>query len=143
MDKDSKKYEIGFLAKEEGFKNKLVKLLGDFGAEIADNGSMSRIRLAYPIKKETSAFFGYVHFLSQSDAIKKIGESLKLNPEILRYMIIAAPVVQQSAQFVPGKIRRAVFTERPMAPRTEIKKFKPQPILSNEALEKKLEEILK
>ncbi len=143
-EKDNKKYEIGFLAKEEGFKNKLVKLVGDFGGEVIDNGGLSRIKLAYPIKKETSAFFGYFYFSIQPEAIKKISDNLKLNSEILRHIIISTPVIQQAIQSVLKRPRRVFSSEipvvtAPMAPR----KPKPQPVLSNEALEKKLEEILK
>jgi len=143
--KDNKKYEIGFLAKEEGFKDKLIKLVGDFGGEVIDNGGLSRIKLAYPIKKETSAFFGYFYFSIQPEAIKKISGNLKLNSEILRHIIISTPVIQQAIQSVSRKPRRAFSSEIPVATMTSAtpRKPKPQPILSNEALEKKLEEILK
>ena len=141
--KDNKKYEIGFLAEEEGFKDKLIKLIGDFGGEIFDNGNMSRIRLAYPIKKETSALFGYFYFSCQPETIKKINDNLRLNSEILRYIIIAEPVIQQPIQLAPRKVKRVVLVEKAAEIKPEIKKSKLQPILSNEALEKKLEEILK
>ncbi len=143
MGKDNKKYEIGFLAKEEGFKDKLVKLVGDFGGEIIDSGDLSRIKLAYPIKKETSAFFGYFYFSIQPEAVKKISENLKLNSEILRHIIISTPVIQQAIQSVSKRPRRAFSPEIPTAASAVPKKPKAQPILSNEALEKKLEEILK
>ena len=140
--KDNKKYEIGFLAKEEGFKDKLVKLVGDFGGEIIDNGGLSRIKLAYPIKKETSAFFGYFYFSCQSEIIKKISENLKLNSEILRHIIISTPVIQQAIQSAPKRPRRVFSSEIPTMAAAS-RKPKPQSVLSNEALEKKLEEILK
>jgi len=140
--KENKKYEIGFLAKEEGFKEKLIKLLTDSGAEIFDNGGLSRIRLAYPIKKENSAFFGFIYFTSQPEMIQKIDSNLRLNSEVLRHIIIAEPIIQQPIQIAPSKMKRTVFAEKAEI-KPEVKKVKPQPILSNEALEKKLEEILK
>lgn len=141
IDRENKKYEIGFLAKNEVFKDELLKLLIGFGAVITDNGNISRIRLAYPIKKETLAFFGYIHFSGQPDIVKKISDNLRLNLEILRHMIIAAPAVQQSIKFIPRKPRRAVPFGKPAE--IEVKKPKIRQALSNEALEKKLEEILK
>ena len=63
IEKDNKKYEIGFLAKEEGFKEKLIKLVEDFGGEVIDNGGMSRIKLAYPIKKKLRPFRLFLFFL--------------------------------------------------------------------------------
>ncbi|MEK7553158.1 MAG: 30S ribosomal protein S6 [Patescibacteria group bacterium] len=143
IEKDNKKYEIGFLAKEEGFKEKLIKLVEDFGGEVIDNGGMSRIKLAYPIKKETSAFFGYFYFSCQAEMIKKISENLKLNSEILRHIIISTPVIQQAIQSAPKRPPRRVFSSEIPAAIAMPRKPKPQPVLSNEALEKKLEEILK
>ena len=54
MKEDAKIYEIGFLAKEENDREEIVKILTNYGAKIVDAGKMSRIKLAYPIKKKTS-----------------------------------------------------------------------------------------
>ena len=142
MEKDSKKYEIGFLAKNEGFKDELAKILTNFGAEISESGAMSRIKLAYPIKKEASAFFSYIYFSGQPEIVEKISDNLKLNSEILRHIIIVAPAIRQTIQTPVKRMRRSMVSERPVE-KTEIRKPKPQAALSNEALEKKLEEILK
>ena len=62
MKEDAKIYEIGFLAKEENDREEIVKILTNYGAKIVDAGKMSRIKLAYPIKKENFAYFGYLFF---------------------------------------------------------------------------------
>jgi ribosomal protein S6 len=142
MDKENKKYEIGFLAKNESFKEEIIKLLVGFGAEITDSGNASRINLAYPIKKETSAVFGYVYFSGQPDIVKKIGDNLRLNSEVLRHIIIISPAIRQSARLAAKKTRYSVPFEKPTE-KPEIKRVKTRTVLSNEALEKKLEEILK
>ena len=141
-EKDIKKYEVGFLGRTENIKEEIIKLLESYKAEIVNNGNMSMIKLAYPIKKEKSAFFGYLHFNNYPNIIKKIEDSLKLNQQILRFIIIASPI--NGRPFVESRARNRTFSsEIPVVKKVEIKKPKAQVVLSNEALEKKLEEILK
>jgi len=83
-EKDIKPYEISFLLKNEEDAALVVKKLSDHGAEIIGEGAVSYIRLTYPIKKEESAYFGYVHFKAAPEAIKSVSDSLKLEPKILR-----------------------------------------------------------
>ena len=142
-EKDIKKYEIGFLGRVENVRDEIIKLLESYKAEIVDNGNMSMIKLAYPIKKEKSAFFGYFHFNTYPNIIKKIEDNLKLNQQILRFIMIASPV--SGRPFIESRMPRAriLSSEIPVIRRVEVKKPKVQVALSNEALEKKLEEILK
>lgn len=140
-EKDPKKYEIGFLAKAEADREEIAKILADNKAEITDNGNLAFIKLAYPIKKQNSAYFGYIQFSALPDIIKKMRDGLRLSQQILRFMIISSPVVKSENE---GRMRLSVGARKTAArPEASVKKAKPQPVLSNEALEKKLEEILK
>src|SRR3989338_3976040 len=116
MDKEFKKYEIGFVAKDKIGSDDINKLLAVHKCEIAENGSLGRIKLAYPIKKETIGYFDYYHFMAEPSSIEKI----------------------------KTEIRRKTAVSRDIGPKIEIKKPSAPPlVLTNEALEKKLEEILK
>lgn len=151
MEKENKKYEISFLASSEEARNSVVEVLKKFKAEIFDEGEFKRIRLAYPVKKQTSAFFGYIQFSAVPSIISGLKDSLKLNSQILRFMIILA--VDKNVLLKPKDIQifeKSAASDEPYLQR-EFKKVekripkapKHQPILSNEDLEKKLEEILK
>ena len=69
MENDKKHYEIGFLLKAEDKKADLAKILKASGAEITEEGPVSGIKLAYPIKKENFAYFGFVRFLAEPSAM--------------------------------------------------------------------------
>lgn len=142
-EKDIKKYEIGFLGMAEGARDEIIKLLESYKTEIVDNGKMSMIKLSYPIKKEKSAFFGYLHFTAYPNIIKKFEDSLKLNHQILRFIIIASPISGRPSIESRAPRFRMSSSEIPAIKKVEFKKPKVQTVLSNEALEKKLEEILK
>lgn len=159
MKEEVKIYEIGFLAKEENDREEIVKILTSHGAKIVDAGKMSRIKLSYPIKKENFAYFGYLLFsvdlpAEKSLASRKGGDSvvtkssndLKTNQRILRFLIVVVH---------PEKLDRKPRKEEPQKALPDIPVFEPASEnfllgeqrtiteLSNEALEKKLEEILK
>ncbi|KKQ23065.1 30S ribosomal protein S6 [Candidatus Wolfebacteria bacterium RIFCSPLOWO2_01_FULL_38_11] len=138
MEKEPKKYEISFLVRNEDESEEISKILQKHKATILENGGISRIKLAYPIKKENFACFGYFNFSADSGEISKINGVLKLNPKVLRFLFITPPI----AKSIPQPIARKAAPFKPIAPKPEAKK-EPQAVLTNEALEKKLEEILK
>ncbi len=144
MEKEQKKYEISFLVKNENGQQEIIKTLESHQALIIDSGNISRISLAYQIKKETGAYFGYLHFSANTDKIKNISDDLVLNQEVLKFLIITPPIAKMIRMAGPmgSRIVKKTFQPKEME-KTEIKKLEPATTLSNEALEKKLEEILK
>lgn len=134
-EKAVKQYEISFLLRSEEDAAVLVKKLSDLGAEISSEGPIERINLAYPIKRETAAYFGYVNFNAKPEVVKGINDSLGLEPKVMRFLIITPPI----AKMVP---RRTDFHHE--AEQVVVDSAKPKvESLSNAELEKKLEEILK
>lgn len=135
-----RKYELAFVIKSEGFAV-IAKLLASGGFTVLTENPLEKIQLAYPIKKENYAYFGYCHLEGEPAAIKNLRTDLKLNSEVLRYLIITPPFIKKPAW------RKSEPTNSP-----EETKFNPpanrqspstEPALTNEALEKKIEEILK
>ncbi|MBI2591708.1 MAG: 30S ribosomal protein S6 [Candidatus Brennerbacteria bacterium] len=139
---DTKQYEIAFILKtENGY---IIKQeLNNRGFSILNESPINKIRLAYPIKKESQAYWGYYGFNGAPAEVKGLSVELKLKPEILRFLIISLP--KKSAV---SKERRVSTARTIIAkPIEEIEKpekpfYDKNKILSNEALEKKLEEIL-
>lgn len=142
----TKNYEIGFLAKTEDGKEEIAKTLRAYNASNTEHGPVSRIRLAYPIKKETAAFFGYFYFSAEPSAIAKIKGDLKMNSKILRFLVVFAPK-KQSGPVRQSKLSAAEPPAQKMEEGAVKADNRPQPPfsareLSNEELEKKLEEVL-
>lgn len=130
---EKRKYEIGFVLKTED-ASVISQSLKNRGFVILSENPLTKIRLAYTIKKENFAYFGYVHFEGEPAAIKNLRTDLKLNPEVLRYLIITRP-------FGEKEIKKSEPAES-AEPREKLF-LSPESVLTNEALEKKIEEILK
>jgi small subunit ribosomal protein S6 len=131
-----KPYEISFLLRNEEDVAVVVKKLSELGAVIIKEGAVNYIRLAYPIKKEESAYFGYIHFSAEPEVVKRINGALKLESKVLRFLIVTPPVgkmIQRRQDF-----RREVARDI----ETPVATSKVEP-LSNAELEEKLEEISK
>lgn len=131
-------YEIGFLVKEES-SEPIKNILQKNKAAVYEEGNLTRVALAYPIKKEKLAFFGYFRFTSLPEAAADIQEALKLEPAVLRTIFIKLTRnSSKSEKVVPFEGKRAARRQ------PEVKKEGGgEGGLSNEDLEKKIEEILK
>lgn len=135
----TKDYEIGFIAREKKGAENVLSILKTNGAEILLEGPVERIPLAYAIKKELFAEFGFIHFRVVPASIRPIREALTLDPLVLRSLIITPPFQKARPRF---ESRKPALTARPPEPETRREhEVAPLP-LSNEALEKKIEEIL-
>ncbi len=167
MDKEeSKTYEISFLTKEEKSREEILGLLKKQGIQISSDGQFTKLKLAYPIKKEQFGYFGYIYFPAKPEDLEAIRGSLKTNPQILRFSIahveraredgprrsFSRPSRRQARAGeelkVPSLTETSDKSKEPELERRERSgtrrqaqgEFKGE--LSNEALEKKLEEIL-
>lgn len=142
-EKEPKKYEIGYLAKEENDDKIIKDLLQGYQAEIIDEGKLQKIKLSYPIKKESSAYFGFIHFSLSPEKVKDLSGQLKLNSKILRSIVINWPKeLEEAQQAIPKRPERPSREKtRPVAEAP--KKSRTMEAIDTELLEKKLEEILK
>ncbi|MBI2025063.1 MAG: 30S ribosomal protein S6 [Candidatus Harrisonbacteria bacterium] len=124
-DEIKKDYEIAFLLSDQEAEKDLAQVLRSHKADFIHQKSAAEQKLSYPINKHLSAFFGFYHFKMIPENIKSLREALKLNPKILRFLLITPPVKVQKAAPAPRDKKAAA------------------PIITNEALVEKLEEILK
>lgn len=128
-------YELSFLLANESARADIEQALKAEKAEIIHDGGMRAVILAYPVKKHTTAQFGFVHFSASPEVPKKMNAALRLKDHVLRFLIISEPSPIGGAPTAPRQ-------ERAPAPVSQPEAALPR-VLSNEALEEKLEEILK
>ncbi len=136
MEESLKSYEIGYLTKNEEGKGALTDHLARQGAEILFQSELKGLRLAYLMRHEESAYFGYVHFKIKPEFIGPLNDALKLDNEIMRFLIITPPFAKE---------RRLETRPEPLPPKKSVRPITPpteETTLSNDLLEEKLEEIL-
>lgn len=133
-------YEFSFLVRREEDIAQVTKLLSQHSAQVVTEGPVRHIQLAYPIEKQTEAFFGFLHVkLAPADA-KQLETDARMEKTLLRFLLVLLPRTPQPA---PPRSRG----ERPGAPAAPAADRTPAraaegTTLSNEELEKKIEEIL-
>ena len=133
-----KDYEISFLLKKEEDAEGIAEHLRRYEFEVSFQNPIKKITLAYKIKKEDQAYFGFIYFKGGPENIKPFEGELKNDPMILRYMIVTPPVLKSKSESPVTRPKRTF--EKVVKSETEVK---PSTSLSNEDLEKKIEEILK
>lgn len=126
-----KVYELAFLLKDPSLDKVVIDFLNQYKAVIINQSPVNSLKLAYPIKKQTAAFFGVINFESDPASMKALSNALNLSNDVLRFLIIATPAVKKT-------------TEKPETKRSgKVDSAPSGAVLSNKALEEKLEEILK
>ncbi|MCX7615828.1 MAG: 30S ribosomal protein S6 [Patescibacteria group bacterium] len=137
MEEENKKqYEISFLLESEEDLKVIEEKINFFKGEILERGELKRINLAYPIAKRNEALFGFLKFLAEPATIDDLSKELRLEGRILRFLIVIDifPKVSQTKEKKPP--------EKQKAPKVKEKPAVTPKVITNEELEKKLEEIL-
>lgn len=95
MNQETKSYEVSYLLSpripEDGvikYVETIRSLIEKHGGLIENAPTPKLIRLAYPIKKETHGYFGYMQFLVAPQAVRDIHSGMQADESILRHLII-------------------------------------------------------
>ncbi|MFA4999707.1 MAG: 30S ribosomal protein S6 [Parcubacteria group bacterium] len=99
MPTEKRQYEISFLVRIESDKEAVFAALNKARAENLSEGKILEIKLAYPIKKQTSAFFGSAVFEAMPEDVSKIDESLKFADGVLRFLLVTPPAKKPTLRF--------------------------------------------
>jgi ribosomal protein S6 len=129
-----REYEVSSVAMSETILQDVRTVLEEARALITEEGKTVAIRFAYPIKKQTSGFFGFIKFSAHPETIATIEKNLRVIPQMLRFLIVTPP----PARAIESDRRSAMRSPAPQKPDNP-----EAPALTNEALEQKIEEILK
>jgi len=144
IENDKLKYELGIITISSEASLSIPKILKDFSFSIDKEEEVKHLTLAYKINKFSEGFFSVLYISTENaDSIAKLNNALELNKEVLRFIIIKHQDIK------PREVRQVI----PKSTTDNIKEIKLEAkpktvdlrkeVLSNEALEKKLEEILK
>lgn len=144
-EKERKTYEIAFLVKSEEEIPGVVSFLKQHNAEILAEPRAKNVVLAYEIKKNKEAVFAYCTMKAAGADVKNLEKDFSMGNLTIRSLIITLPKRGLSSGPVEERdSERKARTPRSIAPSyPEVKMSAPRATLSNEALEKKIEEILK
>lgn len=137
-------YELAYVLRVGESDSALKQVLQKNGATIVKEQPASQIQLAYPIKKQGVALFGYLHLtLSDSAAVKQISDALQLTDSVLRFIIVKVPQGKKAKASAARRERTEVApTSDKKAPAAAASVDRLDG-LSNEKLSQTLEEILK
>ncbi len=138
-------YELAYTLRVGESDSALKAVLSKFGATIVKDQPASQIQLAYPIKKQTTALFGFLHFTLQTpEGVQQISDALQLTDNVLRFIIVKMPSTRKARQSVARRERRDAPLSAPVkkSPGVVVSADRLSG-LSNEKLSQTLEEILK
>jgi ribosomal protein S6 len=143
-EKDPKNYELAVLVREEGDLAAVAALVREHSGELMAEFRAKKIALAYPIKKEKEGIFAYAAMRASGETVKALEHDLNLRNDVLRSLIVLLPKPEKPRDEMPAAPApyKRTAPVRPAAPVVEAPRQNAGP-LSNEALERKIEEILK
>lgn len=129
-------YEISFVFKTED-ASALEGILARHGTGVHAGGEVKKVRLAYPLKKNEYGFWGSFRFEAEPGNLEKIFKDLKLEGNLIRYL-----VTRLEEKKVEARSERKNSQVVPMVGKSDEPRRHQEPALTNEELEKKIEEIL-
>lgn len=144
---NQKDYEIAFLLSEETDLKGLLDILKQHEATITFEAPLKKIALAYEIKKQSSAHFGFIRFTALPAQIPNLEQVLVLHQPVLRSLIVTyipgRATVPRDPSAVPVMTTTSLADATPVVVEPVATPSSHSLPLSNEDLEKKIEEILK
>ena len=125
-------------------RQEVEKMITSNGGVISFAKDPEKIRLAYPIQHQATAFFGHFNFnlASPEESVVKIRDDLRLNHNVLRFLILKHEVqpkldkeelVRKMASAERRRVKAAKDAEKPKGE---------APKLDEKAIDEKLEEII-
>ncbi len=147
MSDEVKNYEISLMLKAEEAYSGVIAFIKEKGAQVQSENQIKRVRLAYPIKKEEVGFFSWIVVSALPEIIPALIRDLEVNPMVLRILAITPPLPAKTEGRSSNPRDKGVKIkpqkEQLAKPAKEVQSSQGGEALSNELLEKKLEEILK
>ena len=114
----------------------LAKLLTASGAVVLSDHEAKHKHLSYPIQHKHYAYFGSFELTASPEALEKINAQLKLQPQVLRYLLLRQDLEKKALRSLGGeRPRPKLKTHEPTTPAPLIE-VKP------EQMEKEIEDVL-
>jgi ribosomal protein S6 len=141
-EKVKKEYEIGVLVRKEDDVPELRRVVEQHGGVFSSEFQAKKIALAYPIKHEEEAVFAFSRFAAEPTEVKQLEFDLE-NVSIVLRSLITIPFKISHREAVGAGKKRSQIPLRPATGAVPPSSVPAVHTLSNEALEKKIEEMLK
>lgn len=146
--KDPKEYEIAFLAKSEEDIPEAKKVILAHSGEVTQEGQVRLTTLAYTILGANQAYFGFIRAKIAPAEAKAMEQEFKTHPSFLRVLVLKLTTVAKHGSDRPRFGNRPTAAVATLAAPVTMHSVPEKHSvstgpLSNEALEKKIEEILK
>lgn len=125
------KFEINILIREESMDD-IKRVFKSHDVEVEVERPIQKVRLSYDIKGQQYAFFASFDVLAARDVEKNLRSELIKLPSAIRVLITERKEKKQDEKKISGDIQK-----KPSRLKSAL-----QAMLPNEALEKKIEEIL-
>ena len=141
---EKKEYEIALLVRAEGDVQHAKALLEKHGVVTTFESPLKQIQLAYPIAKEKAAVFCFWYGMADPAVINKLTNELRHESWCVRSLIVTDPVKHTHHEARRSE-RDGEYIEKSQEPKEQAaptQNKKTADIVTNEDLEKKLEEIL-
>ncbi|MBI3630749.1 MAG: 30S ribosomal protein S6 [Candidatus Sungbacteria bacterium] len=149
MDSEQKNYELAYLLSpalaEDAALRAAAKLTGAIEQArglVKHMETPKKRRLAYPIRKETSGYFGWITFTLAPESVAELERKIKEESALLRYSLVEEEIETRVPYVRPVVARRAVTAQKATPPQAMGRETPTEEKLDLEALDKKLEEIL-
>jgi small subunit ribosomal protein S6 len=135
-----KLHELAFLisadVKDEelnGYLEKVDNFIKEEGGVMVESGRPTRIRLSYPIKRQSQAFLVSIIFQLEAEKIANLDKKMRADDKILRYLLINKKLVKEIPRRVPKRYPLPVKEGREKSKEEKV---------GLESIDQKLDEIL-
>lgn len=121
-------------------KQALEKSITGRNGNVLFSKEPEKIHLSYPIDKNDYAFFGYIQFTIETaeGTLKELNDELKLNGDVLRYLVVKVPSAGQRREAVLKQVKARERVEKRVKEKEQAAATPEQ----TKEMEKKLEDIL-
>ncbi|MEK9179928.1 MAG: 30S ribosomal protein S6 [Patescibacteria group bacterium] len=141
-EKDKKNYEVAFILEKEENLQDFLRISRQHNIEPQTEARAHKLNLAYKIEKATQAYFGFFRTSANPDDVKALEKDLNTAAGVLRFLIVKLPKEAFEARRERVDMRDMRRERKPMPRKNMPTQPRASETLSNEALEKKIEEIL-
>lgn len=136
-------YEMGYLLSgkmpledAETYVGTIESIIrNDANGIISKRSHTQKKKLAYPVKKEVYGYFGTINFEMPRECVKTVEQKLRLEQNLLRYMVLTVDL-KKISRVKPKRLPRRPILQKEAPKPSERKEIKMK------ELEKKLEEII-
>ncbi len=153
---ESKTYELAYHlipeleeADVKARAQELVNLITQNNGSVLISKEPKRSHLSYPIRHKQYSHFGVLEFTAPAEAIEKINAQIKLQNDVLRFLLLKKDTGALRTLGEPraGRMRArahepAMAKIKPLAPVSE-KETKAESEIKTEEIEKEIEEVIK